>query len=167
MAAITEVREGAKEKRSFVHAPPTLGCTNTSPSKKQAKTTRDGMQNLQPEILEALTSVLDEKLDEFTTRLSAMMDEKIADLQEKFDGVPEQLLQMKEDFNKTVNHVEHDLRKDIDSTWEIAVRNEQFSRKNNIRLLGLEEEPDEHLEAKFIACMQDNLGEEVKPEEIG
>ena len=109
---------------------------------------------------------MDEKLDEFTTRLSAMMDEKIADLQEKFEGVQGQLLQMKEDFNETVNHVEHDLRKDIDSTWEYAVRNEQYSRKNNIRLLGLEEEPDENLEAKFIACMQENLGEEVKPEEI-
>ena len=139
MAAITKVREGAKGKRSFARALLTPGRTNTSPSKKQAKTVRDGMQNLQPEILEAVRSVLDEKLDEFTTRLSTMVDKKIADQQEKFEGVQEQLLQIKEDFNETVNHVEHDLRKDIDSTWEHAVRNEQYSRKNNIRLLGLEE----------------------------
>ena len=75
-------------------------------------------------------------------------------------------MQIKEDSNETVNHVEHDLRKDIDSTWECAVWNEQYSRKNNIRLLGLKEEPDENLKDKFISCMQENLGEEVKPEEI-
>ena len=44
------------------------------------------------------------------------------------------------------------IQKDIDSTWEYAVRNEQYSPKNNVRLLGLEKEPDENLEAKFIAA---------------
>ena len=58
------------------------------------------------------------------------------------------------------------MQKDVDLTWDYAVRNEQYSRKNNIRLLGLEEQPGENLETKFINCMQENLGEEVKPEEI-
>ena len=58
------------------------------------------------------------------------------------------------------------MQKDIDLTWDYAVRNEQYSCKNNIILLGLEEQLDENLEAKFIVCMQENLGEEVKPEEV-
>ena len=58
MAATTEVREGAKGKRSFVRVPLTPERTNTIPSKKQANTARDGMQNLQPEILEALRECL-------------------------------------------------------------------------------------------------------------
>ena len=50
--------------------------------------------------------------------------------------------------------------------FDYPVRNEQYSRKNNIRLLGLEEQPSENLETKFNNCMQENLGKEVKPEEI-
>ena len=72
------------------------------------------MQNLEPEILEAFRSVLDEKLDELTFRLSTMVDQRIADL----EGVQQQILQIKEEFNETVNHVEHVLQKDIDLTWE-------------------------------------------------
>lgn len=51
--------------------------------------------------------------------------------------------------------------KKTDLTWEYAFHNEQ-----NIWLLRLEEVPDENLEAKFIECMQGNLGKEVKPDEI-
>ena len=76
------------------------------------------MQNLEPEILEAFRSVLDEKLDELTFRLSTMVDQRIADLEKKFEGVQQQILQIKEEFNETVNHVEHVLQKDIDLTWE-------------------------------------------------
>lgn len=58
------------------------------------------------------------------------------------------------------------MQRDIDLTWDYTACNEQYSRKNNIRLLGLEEQLDENLETKFINCLQENLGEEVKPDEI-
>ena len=35
--------------------------------------------------------------------------------------------------------MEHVLRQDIDYAWEYAVRNEQYSRRNKLRILGLEE----------------------------
>lgn len=52
---------------------------------------------------------------------------------------------LKKEFNTSLNHVEHVLRQDIDYTWEYAVSNEQYSRKNNLRILGLEH-IDENLE---------------------
>ena len=58
------------------------------------------------------------------------------------------------------------MKHDIDLTWEYAVCNEQYSRKNNLRILGIDEQEGEDLEGKFISCMRENLGEEVKPEEV-
>ena len=49
--------------------------------------------------------------------------------------------------------MENILRQDIDATWEYAVRNEQYSRKNNLRILGLDEEEGEDLELKFITLL--------------
>ena len=65
-----------------------------------------------------------------------------------------------------VNYVEDVLKQDIDLTWEYAVRKEQYSRKNNLRIVGIDEQEEEDLEAKFISCMRENLVEEVKPEEV-
>ena len=58
------------------------------------------------------------------------------------------------------------LKQDIDTTWEYAVRNEQYSRKNNLRILGVDEEEGEDLEPKFITLIKENLDEEVKPEDV-
>ena len=57
------------------------------------------------------------------------------------------------------------MKHDIDLTWEYAVCNEQYSWKNNLRILGIDEQEGEDLEGKFISCMRENLGE-VKPEEV-
>ena len=51
-------------------------------------------------------------------------------------------------------------------TWGYAVNNEQYSRKNNIRILCITEEHDENLEQKFIKVIKENLDEDIKPEEI-
>lgn len=61
--------------------------------------------------------------------------------------------------------MEQDLRVRIDDTWEYAVRSEQYSRKN-VRIYGLEENPDENLQEKFIGLAREELGVEIKEEEI-
>lgn len=61
-----------------------------------------------------------------------MMDQRIADLEKKFEGVQQQISQIKKEFSEAVNHVEHVLQKDIDLTCKYAVCNEQYSRKNDI-----------------------------------
>ena len=54
----------------------------------------------------------------------------------------------------------------IASTWEYAVKNEQYSRKNNVRIFGVEEEPEENLEVKLINLAKEHLQVKIKPEEF-
>ena len=156
----------AQTKRSFDSVPSTPGRKSLSPSKKQAKQSLEDQHGLSSEVFNALNSILDVKLEELTTRLSVMMDTKIAELEKKFKGISKEITKIKDDFNESINYVEDVLKHDIDLTWEYAVRNEQYSRKNNLGILGIDEQEGEDLEGKFISCMRENLGEEVKPEEV-
>lgn len=68
---------------------------------------------------------------------------------------------LKDEVDESINRVEGVLRQDIDQMWEYAVRNEQYSRKNNLRVLGLEEEEGENLQKNFIKLIGEHLQEEV------
>ena len=108
----------------------------------------------------------DELTYQLATRIEAMVTSKIDELEKKFQNVEKEMEKLKDDVNESINHVEDLLRQDIDQTWEYAVRNEQYSRKNNLRVLGLEEEEGENLEEKFIKLIGENLQEEVSADEI-
>ena len=58
------------------------------------------------------------------------------------------------------------MKRDNDFVWEYAVKNEQYSRKNNLRIHGLKEEQGENLEEKFVRFVRENLQEEIRPDEI-
>ena len=58
------------------------------------------------------------------------------------------------------------MKRDNDFVWEYAVKNKQYSRKNNLRIHGLEEEQGENLEEKFVRFVRENLQEEIRPDEI-
>ena len=60
----------------------------------------------------------------------------------------------------------NELNHDIGLTWEYAVRNEKYLRKNDLQVLGLVEEERENLETKFIKFVEDNLQEEISADEI-
>ena len=97
------------------------------------------------------------------------MNRKIEDLERRLETkivVGEEIARVKIELGESINHIEETLRHDIDLTWDYAVNNEQHSRKNNIRMLGIDEQPDENLERKFIEVIKENLDEEIKPEEI-
>ncbi|XP_022805040.1 uncharacterized protein LOC111342249 [Stylophora pistillata] len=69
--------------------------------------------------------------------------------------------------DESINHVEGVLKQDIDSTWEYAIKNEQYSRKNNLRVFGIEEGEEENLEGKFIfKFVEEHLEETVSAEEV-
>ena len=159
----------ANTKRQFQRVPSTPGKNNSSPTKKQAKTALDDQEK---DTLNAVSmaNILDEKLDLLVERLEAMVNRKIEDLERRLDMkievVGDEIAKVKIELGESINHIEETLRHDIDLTWDYAVNNEQYSRKNNIRMLGVDEEPDENLECKFIEVIKENLDEEIKPEEI-
>ena len=77
-----------------------------------------------------------------------------------------EIQKLKEEFNKSINHVEHVLKQEIDCTWGYTVRNKQYSRKNNLRIFGQQEHAGENLEEKVINFATEYLHKDIKPEGI-
>ena len=150
MAGGKDDMKTAQTKRSFDSVPSTPGRKSLSPSKKQPKQALEDQLGLSSEVFNALNSILDVKLEELTTGLGVMMDTKIAELENKFEGIRKEITKIKDDFNDSINYVEDVLKQDIDLTWGYAARNEQYSRKNNLRILGIDEQEGEDLDGKFI-----------------
>ena len=94
-----------------------------------------------------------------------------ADLEKKFEARLENLekdfKELKEEYNDGLNHVEECLKEKITTTWEFALQNQQYSRKDNVRIFGLREDgSEENLEEKVIEMVKENLEVELKREDI-
>ena len=48
--------------------------------------------------------------------LSTKIDNKITELEKKCDGISKEIIEIKEDFNESLNHMGNILRQDIDAT---------------------------------------------------
>lgn len=68
---------------------------------------------------------------------------------------------LKDDYNANLNHVEQNFTDTIASTWEYAVRNKQYSRRNNVCIFRLEEDPEDNLEVKLINLAKEHLQVDV------
>ena len=152
----------------------TPGKSTSSPMRKQLrKAIEEGSNDevnssdsLKSEIADVISAVLDTKLEGLVTRIESMMTAKIQELEAKFESIQSEVKQLKQEVNESINHVEDVLKYDIDQVWEYAIKNEQYSRKNNLRILRLHEEEGENLEQKFVEFVKENLQEEIRPEEI-
>ena len=89
--------------------------------------------------MDVINAALDSKLDLLAIRIETMVTTK-------FQNIQDEVTKLRDKMDESVNHVESVLKQDIDSVWEYAVRNEQYSRKNNLWVLGLEEDERENLE---------------------
>ena len=174
MAAGKGDSKSAPTKRGLRDVISTPGKSTSSPMRKQLrKAIEEGSNDevnssdsLKSEIADVISAVLDTKLEGLVTRIESMMTAKIQELEAKFESIQSEVKQLKQEVNESINHVEDVLKYDIDQVWEYAVKNEHYSRKNNLRILGLDEEEGENLEQKFVEFVKENLQEELRPEEI-
>ena len=163
-------RKSTQTKRAFVNVISTPGRPNDSPLSKQKKKgandpnedENDAFHQQEQRIATIINNILDAKLEAFATRIENMVSLKIKAREDRFQTLQNELAELKQDYNESLNHVEQDLRGQIDDTWEYAVRNEQYSRKNNIRIYGLEENQDENLQVKIIGLAKEELGVDIK-----
>lgn len=174
MAEKMAAGKSGQTKRAFINVPSTPGRPNASPLRKQKKgggidpneDGKDAFQEQEQRIATIINNILDAKLEAFATRIENMVTQKVKALEERFQTLQNELAELKQDYNESLNHVEQDLRSQVDDTWEYAVRNEQYSRKNNIRIYGIKENPDENLQVQIIGLAREELGVEIKEEEI-
>ena len=171
MADVQDALDTTKNKRRISSIPSTPGRSNNSPERKQPKGQGQDVQkganeSLQTEIERVIGAILDKNLDLLASPLESKIKTKIAELEAKFQNVQKERKELKEDVSDSINDVEYVLKQDIDCTWEYAVKNGQYSRKNNLRILGLDEGEDENFEEKPIEAIAKNLNETVESKEI-
>ena len=111
---------------------------------------------------EELDSYLKEQLDHFRESLvesiHALFDKRISALEKRVDKV--------EADNTTLNKKIADLEKAATEVRQHAVNNEQYSRRNNIRILGLPEEKGEKCLLTVFPWIRDTLHCDIKAEDI-
>lgn len=94
-------------------------------------------------ITNIMSEMLDAELEELAYPLELLLDEKLNALEKKLDdrfkAMEKEVDDLKHDFNASLNHVEQNINDKLVKTWEYAVQNEQYSRKNNIRIYGIAE----------------------------
>ena len=115
--------------------------------------------------------MLDVKMDELATRFENMLTSKLKDLEEKFEwfeakvsNMEKEIKDLKTDYNASLEYVDQTLSGKISNAWEFALQNEQYSRKNSIRIFGLKEDQEENLEEKVINFAKDDLDVELHKE---
>ena len=163
-----------RSKREFSTLPVTPGSNQISPMRKQPRQTSSSTtrsNNDAQDIVKQLKDMIDTKIDEIEERFERLLITKIADLEKKFEArlgnLEKDFKELKEEYNDGLNHVEQCLKEKITATWEYALQNEQYSRKDNVRIFGLRGEVNEkNLEEKVIEMVKENLEVELKPEDI-
>ena len=163
-------------KRSYSNVISTPGRNKSSPQRKQQKQGKDGgiytseAEKDVPEILLRMQEMMDKKFEEMTSKFESIISKKLDELEKKFDvkitAIKQELKELKDDYNESLNYVEQSLEEKIASTFDYAIKNEQYSRKNNLRIYGLKEERDEDLEGKVLKFAKDELNVELQDEEI-
>ena len=94
-----------------------------------------------------------------------MVATNIEELEIKFQNVQNEVKKLKDHVDDSRNHVENVLKCDIDCVG-LCGKNEQYSLKNNLPVICLEEEDRAILEEKFITVFHGHLEEDITSEEI-
>ena len=77
------------------------------------------------------------------------------------------LKEVKEEFNQSHVYLELNLKDEITTVCEhAAIHNEQYSRKNSVRVSGITEEDRENVEEKVIAFFKSNLRVDVSRSDV-
>lgn len=95
-----------------------------------------------------------------TTKL---LDRVIAQTKKEVD---ENLKKVQEEFNNSTNFIQMSLKEEITTVREHALHNEQYSRKNSMRIFGITEDKSENVEEKVIEFFKSNLKIDVSSNDI-
>ena len=161
MAAVTTPGAPIRSKRehestSFIATP-----SSKSPKSKQlrtAETESSGNSNLILQRLDdmenAIMASVTAALTDFKAKIELQLKEEMKKLEDSLVAkitkeVDDKLKEVRDEFNQSTTFIETSLRDEIANVREHAIHNEQYCRKNSIRISGIIEEEGEDVEQKF------------------
>ena len=178
MAAVMTPRAPIRSKRehestSFIATP-----SSKSPKSKQLRTSEtesSGNSNLILQRLDdmenAIMASVTAALTDFKAKIKLQLKEEMKKLEDSLVAkitkeVDDKLKEVRDEFNQSTTFIETSLRDEIANVCEHAIHNEQYSRKNSIRISGIIEEEGEDVEQKVIDFMKTNLKVDISRSEI-
>lgn len=167
----SDVSETSMEELSFIQMQ--LDTVTT-----ELKETKESLKNLmtKSDIADFITKTVDSVLKgindnikkEVEEQVEVKVKEKVTELNNRLDYCVFENVEIKERLDK----VEKKLKKQKQKTkaaFEQSNHNEQFSRKNNVKIMGVEVLPDEtdtNLTAEIIAIVKQKTNIDIEPSDI-
>ena len=165
MAATVTPRVPSRSKRVFGNSSSFSTPSSKSPQAKQQRSAPSGdeikedksdliLQRLD-EIEDSIMAKVSTLLDDFKSKLEMQMKEEMTKLYDRMivqtnKEVDEKLKKVQEEFNSSTNFIQMSLKEEIAAVREHALHNEQYSRKNSVRVFGITEDDGENVEGKVI-----------------
>ncbi|KAK3092051.1 hypothetical protein FSP39_024746 [Pinctada imbricata] len=145
--------------------------------KKTVKETVDQLKGeikseLMSEMKEEIMSELKTEMDECIGESAANLSEKIGVNSEKVDGINLDVDVLREKIVKQsteIRHLQENLNKTskmVQSALQLANHNQQYSQKNNIKIVGWKESPRENLRSDLCKILKDKGGLDIDPSTV-
>ena len=132
-----------------------VSSTSSVEEETEYKRIKKGDSDTNMASLQEIATLLDEKL-------ATMKQEIVQDLSKRFLNK----IEMLEKKVQLQEHTINELRKDVDNAKAHSVFNEQYSRRENLKVLGMEESEGENVTEKLLTLFQNTLHVDIHPQEI-
>ena len=110
--------------------------------------------NMEESAVENCIATLESKLDD---KLKEIKKEFLTTLKQQFDVMRSEILSLKESNSSLLKEVEI-LREGVRSAKEHAIRNEQYSRRSDVRIFGVSETTGEDSKQVVVDLLRSKLG---------
>lgn len=167
----SDVSETSMEELGFIH-------TQLDNVTAELKETKESLKNLmtKSDISEFITKTVDSVLKGINDKIKQVVEEEVkekvketvTELNNRLDFIVYENVEIKERLDK----VENKLKKQKEKTkaaFEQSNYNEQFSRKNNVKIMGVEalgDETDSKLTAEIIDIVKQKTNVDIDPSDI-
>lgn len=167
----SEVSEASVEEFNSIHEQLDILTTDLKETRESMKNlmTKDDIETFITKTVESVLKGMEENIKkQVEEKVQEKVDEKVTELHNRLDFMVYENGEIKDRLDKVEEQLEKEKEK-TKSAIEKSNYNEQYSRKNNVKILGitvLEEETEAKLQAKVISIAKKKINVDIDPSEI-
>lgn len=130
------------------------------------------MTRMKDETVSELKTFLEQKFNELEEKMSTQVKEVEARLEAKIYGLEEKNTKLRDEVvqvqqeNAGIKAEMQCLKAELHGVKNHAVANEQYSRRNNVKIFGLQDEPEENCVTKVVQIVKEKLEIELTASQI-